>query len=433
MSTGTVHVRSQVPDGVLAIGSEPVRLTWRVTGASPDQRQEAYEIEAAADAAFERVLASSGTVPSAAQVGLVAPGGSLRSREVRYHRVRLRTGSGWTAWSAPVRVEAGLLEPSDWEALAVTLPDDPGSDRQSPSPVLRREFEVDGPVRQARLYVTALGLHDVRLNGQPIADDLLAPGWTPYDERLLADVHDVSARLRPGRNVLVARLGDGWYRGRIGWGPGDDRCHYGRDVALIAQLEWETEDGASHRLVTDGSWSATTGEIRSADLYDGSVIDLRERLDGIDAPGSAPGAWRPVAIVPFDPSVIEPRTAPPVRVVERWDAILPSERPRDGVWRLDGGQNISGFLRLRVRGERGDEVVVRHAEVLEPGGALHTRALRSARATDTYILADDATTDLEPAFTFHGFRFAEIATTADVLGAEFIAISSDTPRRGTFA
>jgi alpha-L-rhamnosidase len=433
MTTLTVHVRSQVPDGVLAIGSEPVRLTWRVAGAASDERQEAYEVEAAADGGFERVLASSGTIASPSQVGVVAPGEPLRSREVRFHRVRIRTEGGWTDWSAPLRVEAGLLEAADWEALAITLPDDPGRERQAPSPVLRREFVVTGDVRRARLHATALGLHDVRLNGEAVSDELLAPGWTPYDDRLLADTYDVTSRLRPGANVVVARLGDGWYRGRLGWKPGEDRCHYGRDVALIAQLEWETVDGESGRLVTDGSWSAATGEIRSADLYDGSVIDLRERLDGIDEPGADLRGWQPVAIVPFDPRVIEPRVAPPVRVVERWDAVLPEGRPHDGVWRLDAGQNISGYLRLRVRGERGDRVIVRHAEVLEPDGSLHTRALRSARATDAYVLADDAATDLAPVFTFHGFRHAEIVTTADVLGAEVIAISSDTPRRGSFA
>ena len=286
---------------------------------------------------------------------------------------------------------------------------------------------------RARLYVTALGVHDVRINGEPISDELLAPGWTPYDERLLADTYDVTSRLRPGPNVIVARLGDGWYRGRLGWDPGEDRCRYGREVGLIAQLEWDTDDGTSHRLVTDGSWMATTGEIRSADLYDGSVIDLRERLVGLDQPGQVDADWRPVAVVPFDARVIEPRIAPPVRVIERWEAQLPTAGPVDGILRLDAGQNISGFVRLRVRGRPGDRITVRHAEVREPDGSLHTRALRSARATDTYILADEGVTDLEPAFTFHGFQYADVETSAEVLAAEFVAISSDTPRRGSFA
>ena len=112
----------------------------------------------------------------------------------------------------------------------------------------------------------------------------------------------------------------------------------------------------------------------------------------------------------------------PVEAIER----------RDGVSHIDVGQNISGFLRLRVRGSAGDQVVVTHAEVLDPDGSLHTRSLRSAKSTDTYILASDDVVELRPAFTFHGFRFAEVRSDAEVLGAEFVAISSDTPRRGTF-
>jgi alpha-L-rhamnosidase len=99
---------------------------------------------------------------------------------------------------------------------------------------------------------------------------------------------------------------------------------------------------------------------------------------------------------------------------------------------LDARQNVAGFVRLTVRGAAGMPVTVRHAEVLEPDGALHTRSLRSARATDTYVLADDRVAVLQPIFTFHGFRFAEIETDAEILDATVVAISSDTAPRSTF-
>ena len=130
----SVHARSQLPDGVLAFGSEPVRLTWQVSGADPGDVQRAYEVEVADGPDFGRILATSGVVESADQVGIEAPGGSLRSREARYLRVRVLTDAGWSAWSPTLRLEAGLLEASDWVAQAITLPDDPGRDRQSPSP-----------------------------------------------------------------------------------------------------------------------------------------------------------------------------------------------------------------------------------------------------------------------------------------------------------
>ncbi len=183
-------------------------------------------------------------------------------------------------------------------------------------------------------------------------------------------------------------------------------------------------------MATDGSWLATTGEIRSADLYDGAVIDFRECREGWELPGYDDEAWLPVRVLSFDTSLIEPRVSPPVRPV----AVLPValEDKSDGLVRLAGNQNIAGFVRLTVRGQAGDKVTVRHAEVLEPDESLHVRALRSAKATDSYTLADDEIIVLEPAFTFHGFQYADVETDAEVLGAEFVAVSSDTPRRGRF-
>ena len=389
-----------------------------------------YEIEASEVPGFETVLATTDQRDGDAQVAVPAPGGPLRSREVRHYRVRVRDVSGWSGWSDALRIEAGLLEPGAWSARAITLPDDPGSRGQSPSPVLRREFDVPAPIASARLHVTALGVHRVSLNGRAVSDDLLAPGWTSYRHRILADTYDVTRLLTPGRNAIGAVLGDGWYRGRLGWDAANDRCRYGQELGLIAQLEIDCVDGTRLVVVSDRSWRASTAEIRAADLYDGSTIDLRMAQPGWDAPGFDDSSWITATSVPFDPGLIEQRSAPPVRRI----AVLPVRRTQagEGCWRLDGGQNISGWVRLTVRGRRDDRVVVRHAEVIEPDGALHTLALRTAKATDTYVLASEQIAVLEPAFTFHGFRYAEVETTAEVLDAQFIAISSDTPPRASF-
>jgi len=425
-----VDLRSQVPEGLFA-GGEPLRLTWRIRSTRSGLTQVGYQIQAASDAEFATNVADSGTVDGADQLGVRAPGTPLTSREVRHLRVRVRTQDGWTDWGPSLRVEAGLLEASDWVARAITLPDDPGATRQSPAPVLRTEFALAAPVRSARLYATSLGVHELAINGIPVSDALLSPGWTAYRHRLLAETHDVTRALRQGRNVIRGVLGDGWYRGRLGWDPAHARCRYGSQLGLVAQLEVDLADGTRRVIVTDETWLATTAEIRSADLYDGAVIDLRARRTGIDLPGHDTRGWRRAVTVPFDPAIIEPRMAQPVRVVAEWPVDV-VRRPDGGIT-LDGGQNISGWVRLRVRGRAGAQVTIRHAEVLEGDGSLHTRALRSAKATDTYFLADDTETVLSPAFTFHGFRYAEVTTDAEVLAASFVAISSDLPPRGEFA
>ena len=191
---------------------------------------------------------------------------------------------------------------------------------------------------------------------------------------------------------------------------------------------WMTGRHSGSRRTSE--WRASSGAIRSADLYDGADIDLREEQDGWETPDFEDASWARVVAVPFDSGILEPRIAPPVRVAASIPVSPVEVRP--GLFRTDGGQNVTGHVRIRVRGRRDQRVTVRHAEVLEPDGSLHTRSLRSARATDTYVLADDQTVVLEPMFTFHGFRYAEIETDADVIDATHVAISSATPRRGTF-
>ncbi len=415
------------PAGVTGRG--PLRLDWNVRSGTAD-RQVGYEVQAAPTPDFAVGVHGTGPVEGAGQLDVIAPGGPLRSREVRHLRVRVATDAGWSGWSEPATVEAGLLAPTDWQAVAVTLPDDPGSRAQSPVPLLRTAFELPAAPRRARLHVTSLGVHEVSLNGVRVGDHLLDPGWTAYGQRLLVTSHDVTDLLAAGANVLAGRLGDGWYRGRLAWDPQEDRCRYGRQVGLLAQLEVELPDGSTVTVRTDGTWRASTGEVRSADLYDGCAVDLRRRQQGWDRPGFDDSGWAPATVVPLDPAILEPRVAPPVRVVQTF-------RPErsvgpGGAVRLDAGQNVAGVVRLTVRGRTGETVTVRHAEVLEPDGGLHTHSLRSARATDSYVLADDGETLLEPVFTFHGFRYAEVTTGAEVVAAEVVAISSDIPPRGTF-
>ena len=139
--TQPLSLKSQLPLGMLGIGPEPIRLTWHSEDAG-NWDQLAYEIESSRSAHFEELLASTGEIRGQEQIGVLAPGDPLKSREVRHFRVRTATEGGWTDWSPVLSVEAGLHQASDWTAKAVTLPDDPGSEQQSPSPLLRHEFDL---------------------------------------------------------------------------------------------------------------------------------------------------------------------------------------------------------------------------------------------------------------------------------------------------
>jgi alpha-L-rhamnosidase len=334
------------------------------------------------------------------------PFAALHSRERLLLRLRVWGKDGQVSgWSAPATVEAGLLDPDDWSAQFITPSWEEDRSRAQPVPLVRREFDVYEQVSQARLYITALGVYEAHLNGQVVGDEVLAPGWTSYPSRLLYQTFDVTPLLRPGRNALGALLGDGWYRGRLGFNGGR-RNIYGARLALLAQLEIRYADGRIERVVTDKSWLATTGPILASDLYDGESYDARLECPGWSSPGYDDHAWTHVQTIERDLSTLAAPSGPPVRRTEVRAPVAVFTSP-GGHTLLDFGQNLVGRLRLTVRGEAGQTITLRHAEVLEHG-ELGTRPLRTARATDRYTLRGGDEETWEPRFTFHGFRYAEV-------------------------
>ncbi|MGN6327002.1 family 78 glycoside hydrolase catalytic domain [Pseudolysinimonas sp.] len=307
----------------------------------------------------------------------------------------------------------------------------PAQDLDS-APLLRREFALEtghGAVRSAELAVTALGVVEPQLNGAPVSDALLTPGWSSYQWRLRVARHDVTDRLAE-INVLGLALGNGWYHGRLGW---SGKSHlYGDTVAGFAELTITFEDGATQVVATDDSWSAGPSGVLANDLYDGETIDARRRDDAWLRPGFAGEGWSAARVVEHDLETLTEYIGPRVSPREE----LPVQRiwtSPSGRTLIDFGQNLVGWIRVRVQGPAGTEIVVRHAEVLEHE-ELGTRPLRSAKATDRYVLSGGEDV-FEPTFTFHGFRFAEVEGWPGELRPEHltaVVIGSELERIGTF-
>lgn len=416
LGTRVVALSSQHPRGLLGVPRDGLRLSWRVESTSSTE-QRASQLRYR-DRAGEWIDAP--VVDGADSIGISAPGGPLPAGATRSYGVRIATDAGWSDWSAPLEVE-GAAERLHGAVISFPAP------TAGASPYLRRTVSLREKPAAARLRVSSLGIHEVRINGQKVGDEHLAPGWTAYQERIVVATHDVTGLLSQGTVVLGAVLADGWYRGRLGWkGKGE---HYGTQLGLIAQLEVTYGDGSSELFVTDDAWRASTGSILSSSIYDGTSIDRRLEPHGWDEPGFDDSTWGSVEVLDVDRSLFVPRIAPPVRTIAEFPGTLVA---RGGSTRIDLPQNISGWMKLRVRGSAGSTVTVRHAEVLESDGALHTAALRTAKATDSYVLDKDGEHELEPVFTFHGFQYAEVEG-AEVIEATGIAISSDTPARGSFS
>ncbi|WP_026403359.1 alpha-L-rhamnosidase [Actinomadura rifamycini] len=392
----------------LGVGTPRPRVSWIVEAGGDGWTQSAYEIEARG----ERVRVDSGE-----SVLVAWPFAPLASRERVAVRVRVQGPDGWSPWSGGAHVEAGLLKPDDWSARFVG----PGE-----GSLVRGEFEVRGPVRSARLYATALGVYEAELNGTVVGDHVLAPGWTAYGHRLRYQTFDVTGLLREGANCLGAVLGDGWYRGRLGFEG--KRALYGDRLAWLAQLEVVYEDGTGERFGTDASWRAASGPLVSSDLYDGEVHDARLERPGWSSPGHDTGGWSRVEVVERDPSTLVAPTGPPVRRTEVLAPVETGTKP-DGTRIVDFGQNLVGRLRVTARGRAGEKIVLRHAEVLQDG-ELCTAPLRTAQATDTYVLRGGEDETWEPRFTFHGFRYAEIS--GPVRDVAAVVCHSDLERTGWF-
>lgn len=413
------------------------RLSWRLRSSARDVVQSAYDVQVGTDsaalAAGRDLLWDSGRVASRQSVQVEYGGPALRSATRYFWRVRVwsRDGSA-SAWSTPALWETALLAPSDWTAQWIEVPWPEVDSIANPGPLMRRAFEVRGAVRSARLYVTAHGLYEAYLNGRRVGDAVLTPGWTSYHHELQYQVYDVTPLLQQGANALGAMLGDGWYRGHIGFS--NQRNVYGNTLGLLAQLRLTYADGRTAVITTDGSWKAASGPIRSSDIYDGEDFDARREPLGWSSPGFDDREWQPVRVAGAPQDHLVAPVSPPVRRIQEVTPIAVLHTP-NGETVFDMGQNMVGWVRLRVSGPAGTTITLRHAEMLDHDGNLYTANLRRASQTDHYTLRGGGEETFEPTFTFHGFRYVAVdgfpgtPTVANVTG---IVVHSDLEQTGRF-
>jgi alpha-L-rhamnosidase len=311
---------------------------------------------------------------------------------------------------------------------------------------MRKAFNLPDEFRpgseiKGRLYITALGVFNAWINGKPVSDECLAPGWTSYAHRLPYRVLDVTSLLLPGRtNIICAEIAEGWYAGRLGFGGGE-RFRYGNEIALFAQLEVYTtshDPAPSWTLVSDDTWDSTPSAIVSSEIYDGEVYNFAKETIGwrdSESQWSVDTTFG-MRILPRTSAKLVAPDAPPVRITEkvRCKEVLKS---KSGKTILDFGQNLVGFLEIpRLEFLNADTITLRHAEVMEDR-ELSTRPLRIAKATDIIMGSKGQVLEnWSPSFTFHGFRYAQIdgwsGDENELANIQASVIHTDMARRGFF-
>lgn len=357
------------------------------------------------------------------------PFAPLSPREEVELRVRV-TGSDGAAseWSAPRRIVAGFLAEGEWTAATIGLADPDAPARPFTA---RREFDLDGEVRRATLYASAVGVYQAAINGRDVDDQVMKPGWTPYQLRTVHETTDVTALLRAGANAIAIRAAGAWATENYGF-RGNTHIEYTEQPHIAALLVIDYADGREERIATGPEWTAAPGSLTQSGLYAGESYDAR--LEPAESPSVAgfDGSWAAVQIVDAMP-VPGARVSPVVRRTQELPVAEVITTPA-GRTVLDFAQNLVGRLRIRVSGPAGTVVTLRHAEVLEHG-ELGTRPLRAAAATDRYTLAGSGIEEWEPEFTFHGFRYAEIdgwPGELDPADITAVVVHSDMERTGWF-
>lgn len=421
------------------IGTDAVQpqFSWKITAGERNVSQKAYELRVSTNNKDilngKNLVWQTGKVNSDQSAHILYKGAALQARQRYYWQVRIWDNTGKaSAWSKLNFWEMGLLSPKDWTAKWIqTAKDTEG--KVGPAPMFGLAFNAAKPVKNARLYITAHGLYEAKLNGKKIGDHYFTPGWTSYHKRLQYQTYDVTAALKTGKNTALVTIGDGWYRGNLEFNH--KRNLYGKEVALLFQLEIEYTDGQKEVVNSNENWKTSfAGPVKASDIYNGETYDARLEKNTL-VQGFNTGDWQQTKIADIKMDNLVAPLGPTVSKHERFAPLKLIKTPK-GETVIDFGQNLVGWVQLKIKGKAGDTVTLNHAEVLDKDGNFYTDNLRNAKQENKYILSGTKTDVLEPHFTFQGFRYLKIkgyTGKLDSTTVNAIAVYSDMTPTGTFS
>jgi len=410
--TGVSPLKPEAEYGSRVVDTDTPRFSWQLNDTVRGAYQLAYQVLVASSNTIlsdkKADIWNSGKVESGQSVFVEYGGAPLESGERYFWTVRTWNQDDIASdWARPQILDMALAQ-EDWQAKWIgAYESESRSDSSRPrSILLRKEFSLDKQIRSAKVYVTGLGSYQLFLNGEKVSEDLLTPGWTDYPTRIMYQVYDVSDLLNKGTNAAGMILGNMWYSSGLGW-QGGTSYSQGPMMGLL-QLEIQYVDGSKETVITDDSWKWNYSPIKENTLYHGETYDARLEINGWNDTGLDDSEWDNADVFEEKDATLSAHTSPPIRITREITPVSYKE-VKDGVWVFDMGLNLTGGIRLKVNGNEGTEVVMKFAELLHEDGTVAQENLRSAIATDRYILKGGATETWEPAFTYHGFRYVEIS------------------------
>jgi len=419
----------------LGIDNENPRFSWKIVSQKKNQKQTAYEIIVSSSLNTIQKnrgdVWDTGKINSSQSIHIPYDGNMLQSYTRYYWRVRTYDKDGKrSAWSDVNWFETAVMPSDEWEAAWIgdgkELPTrDEDFYTDDPMPLLRKSFDITKQLLTARLYISGLGYYEAYLNGHRIGNQMLDPGWTSYQERVLYAVYDVTDYLSEGLNMAGIMLGNGWYNPlplRF-WGAVNMReaLFTGRP-SVKGMIRLEFQDGSSEIIPTDASWETAPGPVIRNNVYLGEYYDARLEIPDWNIAGTSSEGWEPAAVMPAPPGVMSAQRQPPIRVTQTLKPVKIYES-QPGVFIADMGQNFAGVAGIRVNGPKDTKITLRYGEDLHADGSLNVLttvagqikggqggpgAPEIAWQEDNYVLSGEGTEEWFPRFTFHGFRYVEI-------------------------
>ena len=410
------------------------QFLWVMKSDKQNVRQTAYRLQIGKEGDFQTPVYDSQKVESEQSTQISPEDFEMEALTGYSVRVKVWNNLGEESeWSAPASFLSALKEPEDWRADFISVETEEADKMDSKGTYIRGKFYLNKKIKNGYLVSTALGLYHPYLNGVKVGDDEMAPGWTVYNERLLYQTHEVTSLLREGENVLGAHVGAGWYKGRMGFE--NYRNIYGSITAFSAQLLLRYEDGTEETVVTDESFSGCDSPVLFSEIYDGELYDARKEQKGWNQPGFDDSRWKKVHKTEYPFKQLVSQAGCKVRELIPIDVKEVFQTPQ-GDTVLDFGQNLTGWVHVKVCGDSGEKVVLNCFETLDSKGNVYTENLRTAKETLTYICDGNGEAEYRPYFTFQGFRYIRVASyPGEIKKENFLAyaVHSDMEDTGYFS
>lgn len=403
------------PEGIDVV--QP-RLSWQIKSDVNDVKQTAYQIMVASTLenlnANKADLWDSEKVESNESVNVIYNGKKLGDRQNAFWKVTVFTNKGEIKSATTAHFSIGILTYADWKSTRwigyekLSKDDSVSQYSRLSARYLRKEIDLKKQVKSAKVYIMGMGLYELYINGNKIGDQVLAPVPTDYTKNVKYNVFDVTSQLKEGKNMLGTILGNGrFFAMRQDYKPYKIKSFGLPKMAL--QLFVEYTDGTSEVIRTDDTWKLTTdGPILSNNEYDGEEYDARKEMKGWNTTNFDDKNWVYARYVQEPGGFYEAQMSPNMKIMGEIKPISIKATAK-GTYILDMGQNMVGWLQLKVKGKSGDQITMKFAESLQADGSLYIANLRDAKTTDVYTLKGEGEEIWEPRFIFHGFRFVEIS------------------------